>query len=219
MTDSTLEQKLMSVQNSLRAPKNQYNSFGKYYYRNAEDILEAVKPLNKKEGLLLTLSDEIIQISDRLYVKAIATISDGKSEITVCAFAREPISKKGMDDSQVTGTASSYARKYALNGLYLIDDTKDADTDEYKHVTTSEKNVRPVKKQSNQDKEQLLKQVVEEKKQQFMLQSGFSAQDVKQMMKNELTLMGKVVSKDTPMVDVKVAIDSLVRKWEAENGQ
>lgn len=126
-----LTEKLTEIQKKLKAPKGQYNKFGKYYYRSAEDILEAVKPLNAEQGLLLTLTDEPVLIGDWHYIKASAIITDGESTYTVTAYARESENKKGMDASQVTGTASSYARKYALNGLYLIDDTKDADTDEY----------------------------------------------------------------------------------------
>ena len=127
--------KLTDIQRRLKAPKSNFNSFGKYNYRSCEDILEAVKPL--LEDCTLFLSDEVVEIGGRIYVKATATFSDGKTETKVSAFAREADSKKGMDESQVTGTASSYARKYALNGLFLIDDTKDADTDEY--VKTSQK--------------------------------------------------------------------------------
>lgn len=125
-------EKLMAVQASLKAPKGQYNSFGKYTYRSCEDILEAVKPHLKANALTLTLCDDIIQCGDRIYIKATACICDVESgeKVSTCAFAREPESKKGMDDSQITGTASSYARKYALNGLFCIDDTKDADTEE-----------------------------------------------------------------------------------------
>lgn len=121
---------LLKIQQELKAPKNQYNKFGKYNYRSCEDILEGVKPLCAKYGCVLTLLDEIVLIGDRYYIKATARIKDG-DEVTECyAYARESLDKKGMDDSQITGTASSYARKYALNGLFLIDDTKDADTDE-----------------------------------------------------------------------------------------
>ena len=124
--------KLTDIQRRLKAPKSNFNSFGKYNYRSCEDILEAVKPL--LEDCTLFLSDEVVEIGGRIYVKATATFSDGKTETKVSAFAREADSKKGMDESQVTGTASSYARKYALNGLFLIDDTKDADTDEFAKV-------------------------------------------------------------------------------------
>lgn len=118
--------KLNEIQAKLKAPKNNFNSFGNYKYRSCEDILEAVKPLLGESTL--TLSDDVVQIGDRIYVKATAVFRDGATETKVSAFAREAESRKGMDDSQVTGTASSYARKYALNGLFLIDDTKDADT-------------------------------------------------------------------------------------------
>lgn len=118
---------LSEIQADLKAPKGQRNSFGKYNYRSAEDILEAVKPLTSKHGLILTLSDEITLIGDRIYVKATARLTDGEQEVVTVAFAREEENKKGMDASQVTGAASSYARKYALNGLFCIDDTKDSD--------------------------------------------------------------------------------------------
>ena len=128
-----LTEKLINAQAELKAPKGQYNNFGKYKYRSAEDILEAVKPINAKHGVLLTITDEPVLVGDWHYIKATATITDGTESIVVTAYARESLNKKGMDDSQITGTASSYARKYALNGLYLIDDTKDADTDEYRN--------------------------------------------------------------------------------------
>lgn len=120
--------KLTEVQRNLKANKSKYNNFGKYRYRSCEDILEAVKPL--LEGMTLVISDELVLIGDRYYIKATAVIKDvetGETESST-AYAREPLDKKGMDESQITGTASSYARKYALNGLLCIDDTKDADT-------------------------------------------------------------------------------------------
>ena len=123
-------EKLANVQASLKAPKGQFNAFGKYKYRSCEDVVESVKPLLKQNGLLLTMTDEIRNIEGRFYVAATATIidvSDGKS-IMVTAYAREEESKKGMDGSQVTGASSSYARKYALNGLFAIDDNKDSDS-------------------------------------------------------------------------------------------
>ena len=127
------------AQAELKAPKNQYNSFGKYNYRSCEDILEAAKPINKKHGLVLLLTDKPVCIGQRYYIEATARLYDIESDqfIEATASAREADTKKGMDDSQVTGTASSYARKYALNGLYNIDDTKDADTDAYKKQTTT----------------------------------------------------------------------------------
>ena len=123
--------KLMRIQAKLKAPKGQRNTFGNYNYRSCEDILEAVKPLLAEEGCTLTLSDEIELIGDRYYIKATATLKSDKEEIQVSAYAREEQAKKGMDSAQVTGATSSYARKYALNGLFCIDDNKDPDTDEY----------------------------------------------------------------------------------------
>ena len=120
-----LTKKLVKIQGSLKAPKNQRNNFGNYNYRSCEDILEAVKPLLIKEGLLLTISDSIAP--EPLFVNAVAEITDGKDKITVRAQAGINLNRKGMDVAQCYGASSSYARKYALNGLFLIDDTKDAD--------------------------------------------------------------------------------------------
>lgn len=128
MADITFQQKIVAIQSMLKAPKGQYNSFGKYNYRSCEDILEGVKPLLSEQELILTIEDSIEMIGDRYYVKATATLSDGTNSINTSAYARESLDKKGMDASQVTGATSSYARKYALNGLLCIDDTKDADT-------------------------------------------------------------------------------------------
>lgn len=119
--------KLVAVQAALKAPKGQFNKFGGYKYRSCEDILEAVKPLLLEQGLQLTITDEPVEVGGRIYIKATATVTDGSETATVSGYAREAETKKGMDESQITGTASSYARKYALNGLFLIDDTKDAD--------------------------------------------------------------------------------------------
>lgn len=125
--------RVIAAQTALKAPKNQRNSFGGYNYRSCEDILEAAKPICAAQHLLLNLRDDIVLVGERYYIKAEATLTDTESaeSVTVTAFARESHDKKGMDDSQITGTASSYARKYALNGLFCIDDSKDADTDEY----------------------------------------------------------------------------------------
>ena len=127
---------LVNIQNELKAPKSNFNSFGKYRYRSAEDILTAVKPLLAKYSCSMTITDEVVFIGGRFYIKATATITDedGNTE-SVSAFAREDESKKGMDGSQITGTASSYSRKYCLNGMFLIDDTKDADTNEFHNQT------------------------------------------------------------------------------------
>jgi hypothetical protein len=126
-TKLTFSDKLIKVQSELKAPKNMYNSFGKYSYRNQEGILEAVKPLLSSNGLCMTVSDDIVEIGGRVYVKAIVKVFDEESEEIVEAFAREEESKKGMDSAQLTGSTSSYARKYALNGMFLIDDTQDSD--------------------------------------------------------------------------------------------
>tara|TARA_R110000803_G_scaffold34063_2_gene74531 strand:+ start:870 stop:1460 length:591 start_codon:yes stop_codon:yes gene_type:complete len=117
--------KLAKIQQDLDAPKNQWNKFSSFYYRSCEDILEGLKPL--LNGLVLTMSDDVTLVGDRIYVKATVTLTDGVNTISNSALARESLTKKGMDDSQITGTASSYARKYALNGLFCIDDEKDAD--------------------------------------------------------------------------------------------
>lgn len=128
--------KLVKIQNELKAPKNQRNAFGKYNYRSCEDILEAVKPLANAEDCVVTVSDEVVQVGDRIYVKATARLANGNDSVQTTAYAREPEQQKGMNEAQITGSASSYARKYALNGLFAIDDTKDADaTNEHGNST------------------------------------------------------------------------------------
>lgn len=142
--------KLSHIQNELKAPKNQYNSFGKYNYRNCEDILEAVKPICKKHRTTLVLTDSVELIGERYYIKSIARLQDWDSieYVEGVAYARESKDKKGMDDSQVSGATSSYARKYALNGLFNIDDTKDFDTDESQRQQNNGKQ-QPAKQQIN----------------------------------------------------------------------
>lgn len=154
MSQLNIYQRLINAQTELKAPKGQYNDYGGFNYRSAEDILEAVKPINKKHGLVLFISDELVTAgatSERHYIQANVTLVnlDKPSEtIEITAMAREATSKKGMDESQITGTASSYARKYALNGLYLIDDTKDSDTNEYQQQQNRPQQQQPP--QSNQ---------------------------------------------------------------------
>lgn len=135
--EKTFYKRIADAQAELKAPKGQFNSFGNYKYRSCEDILEAAKPILAKHGLFLVLSDDVQEIGGRWYVKATATLWDIETGACLCntALAREEETKKGMDASQITGTASSYARKYALNGLFCIDDTKDADTNEYTQTT------------------------------------------------------------------------------------
>ena len=130
--------KLVEIQAELKAPKSQRNTFGKYNYRSAEDILEAVKPLLKKHDAKIILSDKPILVGDWHYIEATAKFVCGDEVEVVTAYAREPLNKKGMDESQITGTASSYARKYALNGLLLIDDAVDPDSDSHKKITGGE---------------------------------------------------------------------------------
>ncbi|HAM5425337.1 TPA: ERF family protein [Escherichia coli] len=152
MVKTELHKKLWTIQQTLNAPKNQCNNFGGYNYRSAEDILEAVKPL--LQNITLTVSDEIVLIGNRYYVKATATLSDGEDVIAVTAYAREEESKKGMDASQLTGATSSYARKYALNGLFCIDDARDPDTDAYAKQTGQQprQQKNPPKQQPQQKK-------------------------------------------------------------------
>lgn len=135
-----MKEKLLNIQSKLKAPKNQKNTFGGYNYRSCEDILESVKPILKEEEVILTLSDDIVEVGGRIYVKATAALADGTNKIETSAFAREAESKKGMDEAQVTGAASSYARKYALCGLFAIDDGKDPDS-----LNNSAEYTKPVK--------------------------------------------------------------------------
>tara|TARA_R110002153_G_scaffold72533_7_gene189707 strand:+ start:675 stop:1124 length:450 start_codon:yes stop_codon:yes gene_type:complete len=141
MSENNIRQKLQGIQSSLKAPKGQTNKFGGYSYRSAEDILNAVKPLLNEWNCTLVINDEIVEVAGRVYVKSNASLADSDSEevITAQSFAREAETKKGMDEAQITGSASSYARKYSLNALFAIDDTKDADATN-KHGKDSPKN-------------------------------------------------------------------------------
>ena len=159
METKKIYEKLAKVQAELKAPKGQFNSFGKYHYRSQEDILEAVKPILSRQGMTINLTDDIVLVGERYYVKSTATVSDGTDTISVTAFAREPSEKKGMDESQITGTASSYARKYALNGLFAIDDTKDSDAEEQPKQAIEKREATPLPKQpTNKLDEDLLKE-------------------------------------------------------------
>ncbi len=148
--------KLSEIQSKVKAPKGNYNQFGKYNFRSCEDIVEAVKPIVNPMGFYLTIVDEVVMIGPRYYVKATATLSDGAETFTSTAYAREEETKKGMDASQITGAASSYARKYALNGLFAIDDTKDAEAtntsqiDKLDVLTSLYEKLKPLNKLSNQ---------------------------------------------------------------------
>lgn len=148
---------LQEIQKELKAPKSQYNTFGNYNYRNQEDILEALKPLLNRYDYTLEISDEMVEVGGRVYVKATPVLKDkaGKVVVTTTAYAREPESRKGMDVSQITGATSSYARKYALNGMFLIDDTKDADSmkpdNDKPKTTTTKKGTTATKKPTTDD--------------------------------------------------------------------
>jgi len=150
---SALFEVLSKIQKEMKAPKSQYNAFGKYKYRSCEDILEAVKPF--LNGAVLYISDEMVLIGERYYIKATATLRNGDEAVSVTAYAREEAEKKGMDSSQITGAASSYARKYALNGLFLIDDTKDSDATN-EHGKGEAANSKPKGNQVNTLKEKLV---------------------------------------------------------------
>ena len=164
--------KLSRIQAELKAPKSQRNNFGNYNYRSCEDILEAVKPLLAREGLVLTITDSIEMVGNRYYVKATATVTDGEKSISTTAYAREADGRKGMDESQVTGSSSSYSRKYALNGLFCIDDTKDADT-----MDNTEK---PKKAKEKSNIADALKKIAERAKKQ-----GLSTDDMREIMKRQ----------------------------------
>ena len=168
---------LIEIQKELKAPKGQYNSFGKYKYRSAEDILEAVKPLLHKHGCQLTLSDEIVLIGDRYYIKATATITNGEEEVTTSAYAREDLDKKGMDQAQVTGSVSSYARKYCLNGLLLIDDSKDPDTDEFANQQKTKPAEKTAEKKASPVQLKTLKEFYGDRMGEFLKVNGYKSED------------------------------------------
>lgn len=182
----TFNEKLVAIQSELKAPKNQYNNFGKYKYRSCEDILEGVKPLLKKYNLFQTIRDEVRVIGNRYYVEATVMVSGTGEDQTIytTALAREPENKKGMDESQITGTASSYARKYALNGMWLIDDTKDADTDEHQYQKNNDRSA-PKKKltEDSQDWKNVVKAI----------KDGYSLSDIKKKYDVSVDLEKKLI--------------------------
>lgn len=200
----TLKEKLSTIQREMKAPKNLYNSFGKYNYRNAESILEAFKPFEEKYKVCLVINDYIEVYGDRLYVKAEASLYDCESEdfIVAGAYAREAESKKGMDESQVTGATSSYARKYALNGLFLLDDTKDADTDEYRNQSAkaeSKKSETSAPKPSDVELEKLENLCIRDSVDRVALAGAYKRSDLKELNKaqydNLMENWSKVVKK------------------------
>lgn len=166
-------EKLVEIQNKLKVSKDNYNEFGKYKYRSCEDILEAVKPLLNELKCMLTLHDEVVLIGDRYYIKACASLLDVEelgTPIIVYAYAREDQDKKGMDQAQITGSVSSYARKYALNGLFCIDDTKDPDATN-KHEDTKNENTKYIctdcKKEIQATSKKTVKEIIDYSKKQF----------------------------------------------------
>lgn len=159
MEEKNFHKKLNAIQVALKAPKGQYNSFGKYKYRSCEDILDALKPHLAETGLVLKITDDLIMIGERYYIKATAIITDGENQESSNGFAREEESKKGMDGSQVTGASSSYARKYALNGLFCIDDNKDSDYTNIGNSTKEESKAKPTEKAEAVSQTDLAKRV------------------------------------------------------------
>lgn len=184
-------QKVARVQSELNAPKKLKNNFGGYSYRNVESIYEAVKPLLLREGLALFISDEIVESNDRIYVKATATLTDGYGEIQSVGYARETGMKKGMDDAQITGSCSSYARKYALGGLFLIDDNKDIDDPDYnKNGKEKEDN------KKNDSKNEVKKEITEQEEVQGTKKAG----------------KGKLEPADNDLAD-KAVVDKMIAEF------
>ena len=215
MTRPEFTAKVATIQATLNAPKGQLNSFGGYRYRSAEDILTAVKPL--LSGLILSISDEILLIGDRFYVKATATITDGEHEQSTSALAREPLNKKGADESQITGMASSYARKYALNGLFAIDDAKDADTDEHARQNGQQ----PRGQQRNQQQQRQQRPQNQQQRPQGGNQQQGQQQGQQQQQRppaSPETIL-KALEGELAKVHTKAEVDALCnRAWKALNG-
>ena len=185
LTPNELHYELARIQKELRAPKNQYNSFGKYYFRSCEDILEGVKAV--AGDCTVTINDDVIMVGDRIYIKATASLNLRGASITSTAMARESESKKGMDDSMVTGTASSYARKYALNGLFAIDDNKDADMldrveDKLEEIETTEELNKFYKSLTEEQQKKATKKFAARSK---LIKSNAIAKTVTEAMKND----------------------------------
>ena len=210
-------EKLMNIQAELKAPKNQYNSFGKYNYRSCEDILEALKPVLAKHQAAVTISDEIVLIGDRYYVKATATLIDVEKgdKVEVSAYAREDEQKKGMDASQLTGSTSSYARKYALNGLFSIDDTKDSDATN-KHDTGQTKKPKEQTKKTDDTENDL----ASEKQLKYIYalakQKNIEGETIKQIMHEEFN---KNSSKELTKTEASKLIEILQNYEEVEEAE
>lgn len=210
----TFKEKLMRVQVELKAPKNLYNSFGKYHYRNAEGIQEAVKPLLKEYRLFLNLSDTIEEVGGRVYVKSTARLNDLDSDefSEVTAYAREANEKKGMDDAQVTGATSSYARKYALNGLFLLDDTKDVDTEEYQAASNVErKTSTPKKEAESKPAEEVKRSPARERLSVFCKTNGFTKEEQRKI------ILDCKLTPDSPDKDYELALKYAEDMLEQKN--
>ena len=206
-----ITEKLMNIQSKLNAPKNQRNSFGNYNYRSCEDILVAVKPLLAEYKCTVTLNDDMVVVGDRIYVKATATLTDVEkpdAKVVNSAFAREAAVKKGQDESQITGATSSYARKYALNGLFLIDDNKDADTDEYKKESDNRAKSAPKAQEKTEDKSAMTeaeKKKLKDKQVEFVNfcnANGIDYHDYK------LTTKSTYADFDNALADAKARVDA-----------
>lgn len=180
----TIHEKLREIQKELKVPKTQFNSYGKYAYRNAEDIIEAVKPLNYKHGLFLIMTDEVKMLGNRFYIVAKVTLTDGNESITVEGIAREEETKKGMDGSQITGASSSYARKYALNGLYSIDDSRTSDETNEHENNPNKNNGQMTKAQLNQELTKAMNEYMKKLESYGYSREWFNAQLVQQFQTN-----------------------------------
>ena len=210
-----LNEKLLKIQELLKAPKSQRNEFGKYNYRSCEDIFEAVKPILKEQGLTLRLNDELMLIGDRYYIKATAILSDGNEVITNTAYAREEETKKGMDGSQITGASSSYARKYALNGLFLIDDVKDSDSTNLGEITTKEEAEKYVLT-FGKYKDKTLKEVLETDKK--YIDWLFYSEKTDPTIKSCITLMtGLVIPSEEEQNEILLLIDKINKLVQEKN--
>lgn len=187
---SDFYKKLIKIQSTLNAPKNNFNSFGKYNYRSCEDIMGALKPLLAAEGLFQFISDSVEVVGSRHYIKATVTVTDGETSVSNSAFAREDEQKKGMDGSQVTGASSSYARKYALNGMWNIDDSKDADTNEFREQQAKQAK-QDVKQQNKPHLDALSGQTLNAATQ--WLSDGLAADHVIEKLQTKYTLTQSVI--------------------------
>lgn len=204
-------EKLLDIQNELKAPKSQYNKFGNYNYRNCEDILEAVKPICKKHKAVVFLSDKLVMNGERHYIEATATFVDVETNetIEVTAYAREEESKKGMDGSQVTGASSSYARKYALNGLFDVDDTKDSDTTNQGDNQTNNGNQKKTTNKAKQEQDVFLE--INKAISAYSKQSGMTTKDVVEYIEKQI---GEKLDKSLPKAKLKEVLET-IKSWSA----